>query len=501
MGLGSQARRWALWGSSSTSPFTSKRMVARRVLSYGGPAGVAGPRRTRSRRGACCRRSLGARARSRSHPPCCVEVVEHERDLERVRRAQACRRTPASPSEPVHPRRVRARAALRRSWIAGTRNTASVASADQSSLRGRVGSTWRGSRDEQRLGIVGPRADAPRRSRRRRGPRGRVERSGTASSRARSCPTSRCTPAARPGARSRRAAAARAVHAVDDRLERQARRRRLGSSVRSGSRRGSRPSGTARNASRSSPARRRGSRRARRATSAARSRVADPRRTRRSARSRLWNSPRRRASPSSVPTLPAPADSPKIVTSSGSPPNAAMLSRTHSSAATWSSRPALPEPCELGAEQVGEVQEAERPEPVVDRDDDDVAVLHERVPSYHGVSPAPEHERAAVDPHHHRPPRVVARGRPHVEVEAVLARYAALLAEHRVIAYRPAQTAGRSGSRRAPRPSLSRSRWQPAAAGRRAEPRTGCRGTRVLRRARVPRPSRCAWPRSSCGRG
>ena len=35
-------------------------------------------------------------------------------------------------------------------------------------------------------------------------------------------------------------------------------------------------------------------------------------------------------------------------------------------------------PRELVAEQVGEVQEAERAEAVVDRDDDDVAVLRER---------------------------------------------------------------------------------------------------------------------------
>lgn len=40
-------------------------------------------------------------------------------------------------------------------------------------------------------------------------------------------------------------------------------------------------------------------------------------------------------------TLMAPADSPKIVTLSGSPPNEAMDSRTHSSAATWSSSPRL----------------------------------------------------------------------------------------------------------------------------------------------------------------
>ena len=40
----------------------------------------------------------------------------------------------------------------------------------------------------------------------------------------------------------------------------------------------------------------------------------------------------------------APADSPKIVTLAGSPPKAAMFSRTHSSAATWSSSPRLATP-------------------------------------------------------------------------------------------------------------------------------------------------------------
>ena len=38
---------------------------------------------------------------------------------------------------------------------------------------------------------------------------------------------------------------------------------------------------------------------------------------------------------------PAPADSPKTVTWPGSPPKAAMLSRTHSRAATWSRSPRL----------------------------------------------------------------------------------------------------------------------------------------------------------------
>ena len=54
---------------------------------------------------------------------------------------------------------------------------------------------------------------------------------------------------------------------------------------------------------------------------------------RRSAGSRGGTGRARAGVASSVPTLMPPADSPKIVTFPGSPPNAAMLSRTHSSAA------------------------------------------------------------------------------------------------------------------------------------------------------------------------
>ena len=56
------------------------------------------------------------------------------------------------------------------------------------------------------------------------------------------------------------------------------------------------------------------------------------------------NSPSARGIASSIPMLIAPADSPKIVTLPGSPPNAAISSRTHSSAATWSSRPTFAMP-------------------------------------------------------------------------------------------------------------------------------------------------------------
>jgi hypothetical protein len=46
----------------------------------------------------------------------------------------------------------------------------------------------------------------------------------------------------------------------------------------------------------------------------------------------LWKSPLAAGMAISVVTLPPPPDCPKIVTLPASPPNSAMLSRTHSSA-------------------------------------------------------------------------------------------------------------------------------------------------------------------------
>ena len=48
----------------------------------------------------------------------------------------------------------------------------------------------------------------------------------------------------------------------------------------------------------------------------------------------LWKSPRAAGTPSSVPMLIAPADSPNTVTFPGSPPKASMLSRTQARAAS-----------------------------------------------------------------------------------------------------------------------------------------------------------------------
>ena len=57
----------------------------------------------------------------------------------------------------------------------------------------------------------------------------------------------------------------------------------------------------------------------------------------------LWNSPFADGIAVSVHTFAPPPDCPMIVTFAGSPPNRAMLSRTHSRAATMSSMPTLPD--------------------------------------------------------------------------------------------------------------------------------------------------------------
>jgi hypothetical protein len=57
----------------------------------------------------------------------------------------------------------------------------------------------------------------------------------------------------------------------------------------------------------------------------------------------LWKRPLAEGIAVSVHTFAPPPDWPMIVTLPGSPPKPAMLSRTHSSAATMSSIPTLPE--------------------------------------------------------------------------------------------------------------------------------------------------------------
>ena len=61
-----------------------------------------------------------------------------------------------------------------------------------------------------------------------------------------------------------------------------------------------------------------------------------------------WNKPREPGATRWAHTSKAPPDSPKTVTSPGSPPNAAALRWTQRSAACWSSRPNAPEPGRSG---------------------------------------------------------------------------------------------------------------------------------------------------------
>ena len=64
---------------------------------------------------------------------------------------------------------------------------------------------------------------------------------------------------------------------------------------------------------------------------------------------------------------------------------------------------ALPDPANSGPAEVVEVSEPEGAEPVVDRDDDDVAGGREPGAVVPGSRARSEDERATVDPHHHRP--------------------------------------------------------------------------------------------------
>ena len=141
-----------------------------------------------------------------------------------------------------------------------------------------------------------------------------------------------------------------------------------------------------------------------------------------------WNRPRAAGVAISVVTEIAPADSPKIVTCPGSPPKAAMLSRTHSRAAIWSRSPRFDSIGPLGRPVAGEVEVAERAEAVVDADETHVAAAHEVVAAVGRGRRRADDERAAVEPDHHGA-RLVGRGGRGADVERQ-----AVLAHRRVLA-------------------------------------------------------------------
>ena len=123
----------------------------------------------------------------------------------------------------------------------------------------------------------------------------------------------------------------------------------------------------------------------------------------------LWNSPLARGMASRLAVLAPPPDCPKTVTFPGSPPKAAMLSRTHSSARTMSTIPATPAPAKPTGVVVLPGAEAEQAKTVVDRHHDDVLPLGEDVGVEGGLVPGTGQVGPAMQPHHHRDGLIVSR--------------------------------------------------------------------------------------------
>ena len=113
-----------------------------------------------------------------------------------------------------------------------------------------------------------------------------------------------------------------------------------------------------------------------------------------------WKSPREPGETRWASTDRPPADWPAIVTLCGSPPNCAMLRCTQRSAACWSIKPVVAGRAAGPRGERGVGEEAERAQPVVDRDDDG-AVRRELGAVV--VAAGVLREAAAVDPHQHRP--------------------------------------------------------------------------------------------------
>ena len=138
----------------------------------------------------------------------------------------------------------------------------------------------------------------------------------------------------------------------------------------------------------------------------------------------FWNRPGERGDDTSACTEAPPADSPKMVTFFGSPPNAAMFRCTHLRASSLIRvRVVALELFRMFTAQPGEGEEAETSNTVVEGNQND-AVLGELHSRRSWIGAAAEQEGAAVDPHHHRQlcVRFGCRRPPDIEIQAVLGR-------------------------------------------------------------------------------
>ena len=143
-----------------------------------------------------------------------------------------------------------------------------------------------------------------------------------------------------------------------------------------------------------------------------------------------WKRPTAAGMASRVLTFIPPPDSPKIVTLPGSPPNPAMLSRTHSSAAWMSSMPLIPDVATSGPPT-----SARWANPRAPRRWFTVATTTSPAPcesfaTRDGVRTTAEREPTPMEPYHHRPPPVVEARRPDIEDKAVLSHRSGIADAH-----------------------------------------------------------------------
>ena len=203
-----------------------------------------------------------------------------------------------------------------------------------------------------------------------------------------------------------------------------------------------------------------------------------------------WNSPVAAGMDSSDSTLPPPADSPNTVTRSGSPPKLGDVVLHPLEGGD------LVEQADVGAgARVVDDHEAEGAEAVVEGDHDRVGGGGQPGAVVHAERAGAELERAAVDPHQHRPAGVVGGGGPDVEREAVVALVVAAHARHQAVE----RAAGglprgrsRTGGVEDALPDGRRWRAGPIGARRREGRHRARRGTRSTR-PRSPPGSRPAW--------
>ena len=188
--------------------------------------------------------------------------------------------------------------------------------------------------------------------------------------------------------------------------------------------------------------------------------------------------------------LRAPADAPKTVTLSGSPPNAAISSFDPGECRELVEQPFVPGRREGLAADVDAAQVAEEPEAVVDGDDHDIAASGEGRAVVHRPRAGAGHERAAVEPDQHR--SAGSRRGPGVQTFSDQAVFVRFVDQSLTQWPRPSSASprARTGPRSAYLTNLPAALAARTAAARSAAGRTGSPGTPQRRHRLCPAASR-----------